>query len=176
MIYRRETAAISLIPLMALTSACVHFSTPISQNGGSLKSCGIVNSTETFKPVEFLHRQYSGITQPLFTVVRNASEWHSVWRRICQSCQELPPDDPDFEKEMLIVAALGESSGAYLDSVDSFGAIDGRLDIVVRREVLGAQCIVTMGKMQPVAVARVSKSTCQANFRQVTEKHDCGNR
>lgn len=176
MIYRRETAVTALIASMTLTSACVDFRTPISQNGDNQKSCGIVNSTESFKPVEILHRQYSGITQPLFTVVRNASEWHSVWRRICKSCQELALDDLDFRKEMLIVAALGELSGAYLDSVDSFSAIDGRLDIVVRKEVPGEQCVVTMGRMQPVAVARVPRSTCKTNFRQVTEKHDCGNK
>ena len=137
----------ALIAPFALLHGCVTSNIQGSQKPDGGESCGITQQVQAQTPGEIVHQQYSGMTEPSFSVVRTAREWHSVWERICKSCQDFPPGDVDFSNEMLIVAGLGESSGAYLVFIDHVAVIDGRVEIAVRREVLGAQCVITMAKM-----------------------------
>jgi hypothetical protein len=96
-----------------------------------------------------------------------------LWKKICKMCIDPAPGNVDFKTEMLIVAALGEHSGAYQSTVDSLTVVDGVMEIVVRKSVAGPNCVITTGNMQPIEVVRVQKSNCTARFIRVTEEHAC---
>jgi hypothetical protein len=131
------------------------------------------SSGETPSPIEIVSRFHSGLDSPLFLTLKTNAEWHSIWSKICHGCSEDSPEEPNFETEMLLVAAIGDHAGAYRVSFDRAKVMNGRIEVVVKEDVLGANCIITTERRQPVSVAKIKRSNCPVVFVPVREKKDC---
>jgi hypothetical protein len=118
---------------------------------------------------------YSGLSKPERIVVSDDSTWQETWARIWAGRTPLPPlPEADFEKEMLVVAALGgRPTGGYGIVADSaFEDGDGLL-IQVRTISPGTMCITTQAFTQPVDVARIPRVTGEISFRDRPEINEC---
>jgi hypothetical protein len=128
---------------------------------------------ETPFPMEMLSKLHSGLKRPLFATLKSKVEWQSIWSAICHDCDENTPTEPNFETEMVLVAATGEHGGAFRVSIDGAKILNGRIEILVKEEVLGSNCVITTEERQPVAVATIKRSNCPVVFVPTKEKNDC---
>jgi hypothetical protein len=86
------------------------------------------------------------------------------------------PDPPrvEFEREMLIVVALGERpTGGYGIVVDSAETRPDGLFVTVRTIAPGKGCMLTQALTQPVDIARVPRHEGQVGFEDHAEVRDC---
>lgn len=103
---------------------------------------------------------YSGIESPLREVIREPAAWEDLWRRIHAGTSPVPPPPPvDFEREMLVVAALGtRMSGGFGISVTRVIAGEEGLRVTLRESCPPPGAMVTMALVQPVQVIRVPRA------------------
>jgi hypothetical protein len=173
LIRQRSTLWTLASSMLAMFAACADSGSVDGRIAAKSEQCEATYNVVGSRPVQLLNQQYSGIPGQMFTVVRSSRDWASIWLKICRMCAEPPPGDVDFNRDMLIVGARGEHSGAYMSSVDGVKLVGGQLEIVILEYVAGPQCLITTANMQPVSVARVPKSICPPRFRPVAEEHNC---
>jgi PrcB C-terminal len=108
-------------------------------------------------------------------VVRDAATWQLTWDEIWRGQSPMPPlPTVDFQREMIIVAALGEKpTGGYSIFLD--GVLDSASGLTVQVRIVtpGARCGTTLALTQPVDVARVTRHDGQVNYAERAETQDC---
>ncbi len=118
---------------------------------------------------------YSGYREPKRFVVRDRETWVDVWTQIWK-LQSPKPDLPaiDFDKEMVLVAALGERpSSGYSILIDSAQATVDQLSVSVRVVSPGSGCAVLTVMTQPVDVASVPRLDVGVQFVERSETLGC---
>ncbi len=117
----------------------------------------------------------SGLRTPLRAVVRDSATWQQTWAEIWQGHNPVPALPPvDFQREMVIVAALGEKpTGGYSILLD--GVLDSAsgLTVLVRTVARSARCDTTLTLTQPVDVARVTRRDGPVSYVERAETQDC---
>jgi len=113
----------------------------------------------------------SGIRERKFLVIKNETEWKTVWQNHVQPnvpAKELPR--VDFEKEMIVAVFLGEKpTGGYKVEITAIEEDrgKGRLRVVVREGKPPAGAMVIQALTQPYHIVRVKKIDLTTTF--VTE-------
>ncbi|HLL30220.1 MAG TPA: protease complex subunit PrcB family protein [Allosphingosinicella sp.] len=119
-------------------------------------------------------RSMIGLYQERLMPIRNQAEWLGQWRRI-NARQDPPPLPPvDFEREMLLMAAMGpQSSGGYRVTIDKVIEQPGELLAFVRFVSPGRGCGAIAAITSPVDIVRLPASP--KNVRWVVERQsaDC---
>ena len=118
---------------------------------------------------------FSGLDEPQRTIVRDEVAWRAAWAAIWRRHSPEPPlPQVDFEREMLIVAALGSRpSTGYGIFVDSAFAEGEGLLVQIRTVAPGARCGTGGALTQPVDVARVTRIDGAVRFRDQSQVHEC---
>jgi hypothetical protein len=107
-------------------------------------------------------------------VVRSRREWDSLSPRICGSCTNDPLKGVDFQRQLVVVTALGErATGGYGILLENARWVDQQVEVVVREEVPGRSCLATMMTTQPVDIATLPRMTQKIVFRHYSSKRDC---
>jgi hypothetical protein len=107
-------------------------------------------------------------------VIRDQEAWLKLWKEFSHG-QATPAPEIDFSREMLIVVAMGQAStGGFSIMVDGVYERDNKLEVVVKSEGPGRNCMTTQALTQPVDIVRVPKSDRSVVFREVSVSHDCG--
>ncbi|HYG49214.1 MAG TPA: protease complex subunit PrcB family protein [Allosphingosinicella sp.] len=114
-------------------------------------------------------RAMSGLYEERMIVLRSRAEWQGQWRRITARQGEPPPLPPvDFEREMLLMAAMGpKPSGGYRVVIDKVVDQRGELLAFVRFVSPGRRCGAIAAVTSPVDIVRVPASA--KNVRWVVE-------
>jgi len=111
---------------------------------------------------------YSGLIDSLRVVVRDSTAWRRVWQEINRPFFPAPVLPPvDFQREMIVVAALGARPSAGFDVVIESAAEDSvGIEVDVRRASPAAGCPVAAAITQPVDVAKIPASGRTLRFRE----------
>ena len=119
---------------------------------------------------------FSGMNDSARVVVRDSVAWRRAWETIHRPFIPAPPIPRiDFNREMIVVAALGhrptEGYGIIIEDAtqDSAG-----VEVGIRRTVPGAGCMTAAVVTQPVDVARLPASDQPVRFRERNVVAPCG--
>jgi hypothetical protein len=129
------------------------------------------------RPDRATFEYYSGIGDSLRSVIGDEHHWREVWVRIHRDERPIPPVPAiDWSRELVVVAALGRrSSGGFDIRIDSAYQRNDTLEIVVRTDVPGRNCMLTAAFSQPVDLARLPRpaATLPVHFRESTHAEPC---
>jgi hypothetical protein len=154
-----------LLPLLLLF-AC---------NGASSSPTGV----DGVVPFVTVHREQStGVKGKHAEIISRADVWQRTWDEIVSNRSPKPPlPAVDFEKNILIFAAMGETADACRSLViDSVERRNGELLVSIKETRPPASCSCPPVTVQPVHVVSVPRAATGAAFlyRSVTEGN-CGN-
>lgn len=119
---------------------------------------------------------FSGLREPTRRVVRTSDAWAELWAAISQPVHPAPPAPViDFDKEMVIVVAMGEQrSGGYQVTIERVSeAADGGIDVVVLTQRPGAGCVTTAVLTQPLDIVRVPRRDGAVRFWDQAQTSTC---
>jgi hypothetical protein len=127
------------------------------------------------KPGPYSYVNNSWLQEPKDVVVRTRRDWDALWPQICRSCEDIRLTHLDFERNMVIVAAMGERrSGGYGIVLENAREIDQRVEITIREETPGGHgCSATMMTTEPIDVAIMPKITGNIVIRHHSVQHPC---
>jgi hypothetical protein len=119
--------------------------------------------------------QNSGLRDSLRTVIRDQAAFAELWARMYAPYGERPPvPDVDFDREMIVAAALGtRSSGGYAIYLDSATIAGDALVVHVRRVRPGSTCGATGALTEPVDLARAPRDARPVRFVEHSEVRQC---
>jgi hypothetical protein len=118
---------------------------------------------------------YGGMTARERLVVRDPNEWPATWARI-HGAQNPPADivQPDFSREMAVVAAMGEkSSGGFEIVIDSVTQHERGSVVYVTERSPGTGCMTTGALTQPVHAVRAPRTDGTTWWRERSIANNC---
>jgi hypothetical protein len=132
-------------------------------------------AVERLRPDAAAFTSSSGIDEPGTFVMRDAVEWASIWRRIHARRHPVPPlPEVDFEREMVVVAALGpKRTGGHTIRIERAWHDGTKVVVLVQEESPGAGCIVPQAFVSPVDIARLPASAGPVEFKVESTVRDC---
>jgi hypothetical protein len=162
----RTTRALSLIAVGACQGALA---------GGQPPAHGEPVPLVRFRKSPSAFSAYSGLIDSVRLVVRDSTAWRQLWQQINRPFIPPPPLPPvDFQREMVVVAALGARPSAGFDVVIERAANDSAgIEIDVRRASPGAGCPVAAAITQPVDMAKIPASDRALRFRERSTVISC---
>ncbi len=109
------------------------------------------------------------------TVFRKLMEWEAFWAAV-EGCPPRPiPQDIDWAKEMVVLAAMGKRTSAEERiSIIGSGQRGDTLVVLVRRSVLPPQCPDQGEKNYPISVARLPRNDGRVRFLEERTMLPCG--
>lgn len=119
---------------------------------------------------------YSGLDDSLRAVVRDSAEWSALWRTIARPFYPPPPlPVVDFDRDMIVVAALGARPSSGYDIVIEGARQDtSSIEIVLRTSSPAPGCPVSAAMTQPVDLATIPISARPVRFRERSVIVPCG--
>jgi hypothetical protein len=125
--------------------------------------------------VTLVRSQHSGVTDSVRLVVRDQATWEQTWARIHANMSPVPTIvSPDFNTEVVVVAALGErNSGGYEITVDSVTRHANGAVVHLTRYAPGSRCLTTGALTQPVHAVRMPRAGGPMLFRERQQVRDC---
>ncbi len=121
--------------------------------------------------------QHSGIRTRRGEVIARADVWQRTWDEINATLSPKPPlPAVDFERNLLLLAALGETGDACKRvAIESVERRSGELRVSVKEIRAPASCVCPPVTVQPVHVVSVARAASGASFdfRSVTEGPAC---
>lgn len=117
----------------------------------------------------------SGIDEPERLVLRDPASWTEAWRRIHRRARPVPPvPDLDFEREMVVVAALGrQRSAGYSIRIERAWQAAEATVVLVREESPGPGCIVSSVLTSPIDIAVLPFREGAVEFNVESVVRDC---
>jgi protease stability complex PrcB-like protein len=140
------------------------------------------DSTREVVPVTRLGRgataytTYSGLNDSVRAVIRDSAEWSAVWKGITRPFYP-PPMLPqvDFDRDMVVVAALGaRSTGGYDIVIEGARQDSSTIEIALRTSSPAPGCPVSAATTQPVDLATIPASSRSVRFRERSVIVPCG--
>jgi hypothetical protein len=121
---------------------------------------------------------YAGIGDPMRAVIRDSTAWRQLWERLNRPFVPSPALPAiDFEREMIVVAALGSRPNAGYDVVIEGAERDSAgIRISVRVAAPASGCPVATVMTQPVDLARLPLSDQPIRFHERDVVVACGPR
>lgn len=119
---------------------------------------------------------YSGLSDSLRTVVRDSVQWSALWRGITRPFYPPPPlPHVDFDRDMLVVAALGaRATGGYDVVIEGAQQDASTIEIALRTSSPAPGCPVSAAMTQPVDLATIPASPRTVRFRERSIIVPCG--
>lgn len=121
--------------------------------------------------------QQSGIRTRRGEVISRADVWQRTWDEINATISPKPPlPAVDFERNLLLLAALGEQGDACKRvAIERIERTGGTLRVSVKESRPPASCVCPPVTVQPVQVVSVERAATGASFdfRSVTEGPGC---
>ena len=119
---------------------------------------------------------YSGLNDSVHTVIRDSAEWSAVWRGITRPFYPPPPlPQVDFDRDMLVVAALGaRPTGGYDVVIEGARQDASTIEIALRTSSPAPGCPVSAAMTQPVDLATIPASSRAVRFRERSVIVPCG--
>lgn len=147
-------------PIVALASALLALAA--SADCGGRSSPAGESPAETTpaatRPIP-IEASYTGIQEPLRTLVRTRQEWEDLWSRLAANRIPRPsPPAVDFSNEVVVVVAMGNRpTGGYVVRIDSVRYEKDTLWVDVTTVSPGTGCITTQAISAPAAAVAVER-------------------
>ena len=156
--------------LLAMTGGCIE----VALAQPSVRRASVPLTRLRGGPVAF--STYSGLIDSTRGVVRDSVRWRLLWERLNQPFYPRPALPPiDFQREMVVVAALGaKPSGGYDLIIESAEQDSIGIEVALRRENPAPGCPVAAVNTQPADLARIPASEQPVRFRERTVVVPCG--
>jgi hypothetical protein len=156
----------SFLLLTLALAACSSPSSPDEQTPVTVTRLGPEGASFTY---------YSGVRDAQRLVVRDQTAWQQTWTTIWSRTSPVPAlPAADFDREMLIVAALGErNSGGFSILIDRMTETANGLTVSVRSVSPGSGCITTLALTQPVDIVRVTRRDGMVTFTETAAVQNC---
>jgi hypothetical protein len=121
------------------------------------------------------YRYNSALEDSARHVVRSRDEWTALWNRIVANHEPKPAvPDIDFEKEMLLVAAMGtRATGGYSIEIEAVDRDSSAITVSVRGRSPGRNCATTQALTAPVDIVRIPRSDHPVRFVEETIVTNC---
>lgn len=122
------------------------------------------------------YSSYSGLDEPVRAVVRDSAAWNALWQAIARPFYPPPPlPQVDFDRDMVVVAALGARPSSGYDIVIEGARQDtSSIEIALRTSSPAAGCPVSAAVTQPVDLATIPASARPVRFRERSTIVPCG--
>jgi hypothetical protein len=169
-----RTVSLALAALL-LTTACGNAG-PVGTDGAhSAGPTGESLSVTRLRAEPYSFTFSSGYTDSARVVVRDARGWEAVWREVWRNETPVPPLPAiDFEREMVVVAALGSRrSGGYGIVVEGARRTAGGVEVSILKQSPGPRCGVAAAITTPADIARLPRVGGAVRFRERSEVRDC---
>lgn len=152
---------------------------------GTAAACGGQSSPAGEPPAETtpaasralpIEASYTGIEEPLRTLIRTEREWEDLWSRLAANRIPRPsPPAVDFSDEVVVVVAMGtRPSGGHAIRIDSVRYAKDTLWVDVTSVAPGAGCLTTQALTAPVAAVAVERRpNVTGRFVDREETRDC---
>ena len=103
--------------------------------------------------------EYSGLTQPARTIVRDGATWQATWAEIFRNQAPIPQlPAVDFTREIVVVAAMGERrTGGHGIFIEGATEVSTGVTVQLRSVSPDSSCIVTLALTQPVDAVRLPR-------------------
>jgi hypothetical protein len=111
---------------------------------------------------------YSGLIDSARMVVRDSSAWRRLWQQINRPFIPQPVlPAVDFQREIVVVAALGSRPSAGFDiAIDGAAEDSVGIEVDVQRSSPAAGCPVAASVTEPVDLAKLPASARTLRFRE----------
>jgi hypothetical protein len=121
------------------------------------------------------YRYNSALEDSARYVVRSRDEWTALWNRIVANHGPKPAvPEIDFEKEMLLVAAMGtKTTGGYSIEIEAVDRDSSAITVSVRGRSPGKNCGTTAALTAPGDIVRIPRSDHPGRFVEETIGPDC---
>jgi hypothetical protein len=118
----------------------------------------------------------SGLGDSTRLVVHDTSSWRALWQRINAPFFPQPAlPSVDFDREMIVVAALGaKPTGGYDIMIEGAAEDSATVEISVLQSSPGTGCALTAARTQPVDLARIPARRKPVRFRERRVVVPCG--
>jgi hypothetical protein len=124
--------------------------------------------------VVLLSTPYSRLEERARVVVRDAAEWTRYRDLLAGAPGGAPPPTVDFERDMVIVVALGQRpTGGYEIEVSQVVRADTLLTVTVTETTPGRSCMTTQAFTAPAVAVRVPRFVGQVRFSEVQRTREC---
>lgn len=163
-----------VLGLAALSLSCQ--AQPPQNSPGQAPAPPPANSNLTrFRTQPFAFAQLSGYETSTQLVIRDQASWEQAWKTLHSTVEPLPSLPPiDFEKEMVLLAAMGrKSTGGHNIILESMTAEGDHQVVTVREEVPGAGCLTSQVLTQPADIARIPRTDQPVTFTVKNESKKC---
>jgi hypothetical protein len=115
------------------------------------------------------YRQASGIPEARYWIA-DAATLARLWERF----ENVPVPEVDFEREIVLVAAMGtRPTGGYSISIEEVGLQGDFMVARVRSVSPGAHCVVSMSPSAPVDIVKVPYRRLITQFEDTREVRSC---
>ena len=147
-----------------------------------LASCNSDSSSPTGAdgavPFVTVHKEQStGIKTRRAEIISRADLWAQAWEEIVSNRSPKPPVPVvDFERNIVILAALGETGDACKSvAIENVERRSGELQVSIKETRPPMSCVCPPVTVQPVHVVSVPRAAtgAQFSFRSVTEGNPC---
>ena len=163
-----------LVLILAVLVAGCHAASAATRNGFGVESLPVTR----FRPDSVAFATFSGVTDSVRVVIRDSVQWREYWTRIHRPFIP-PPRVPlvDFEREMVVLAALGRRPSLGYDIVIRSAARDSvGIEVQLRRSNPGHGCMVGASVTEPLDLAKIPASSLHVRFTELITATPCGAR
>ena len=128
------------------------------------------------RPADEAFTVFSGLADSSRLIVRDSAAWRGAWAAIHRPFIPPPPvPHVDFDREMVVIAALGRRpSEGYGIAIEDAVQDGGAIEIGIRKTSPGNGCMTSAVVTQPVDVARLPASDQPVRFRERNVVMACG--
>lgn len=170
---RRRSSALRSVFAVALVAGC--YASPAATQ---VRAIAEPLPVARFRRDSVAFATFSGVIDSTRVVIRDRARWREYWARI-HSPFVPPPREPeiDFEREMIILAALGRRPSLGYDILIRSATRDSAgIEVQLRRSNPGQGCPVSAAATEPVDLARIPASDLQVRFTELITATPCGER
>jgi hypothetical protein len=119
-------------------------------------------------------RHFSGYEERARRVIRDRDTWIRVWLRVTTTASSRPVPQVDFDRHMIIFAAMGTrpNTGYQIEIVQLYRRGED-VYAVVRETSPGRNCVVGQAITAPVTAALVPRTSGQVHFVEQRSVRHC---
>jgi hypothetical protein len=116
----------------------------------------------------------SDLTERAQRVIRSEAEWEDFWDGLNRQQSYAPVPDVDFEREMLLIAAMGaRPTGGYVIEIASAVERADAIEVRVVETSPGRLCGTTQAVTEPADIVRVTRSAKPVRWVEQERVSDC---
>lgn len=143
---------------------------------GLTPSDGVTIPLTRFRAESVSYAHSSGLNAHGYQVIRDPDAWSTLWQRIHATTTPAPEMPAiDFNREMVVAAALGTRNSAGYDVLlTEASEVSGRITVRVLELSPGSSCATAAVLTQPVDLATLPRTAEPVEFVATSKVRECG--